>query len=157
MRERPQSPGVRFPPPLLYAVPFAAGWLLHHRHPLAITGDGALWLEVAGSLLVGLWAALMIAAFATFLRARTNILPHKPATRLVTTGPYRLTRNPMYVSLALLYVGGACLLDSWWPLLFLPMVLVAVDRLVIAREERYLLDAFGGHYDAYCRRVRRWL
>jgi protein-S-isoprenylcysteine O-methyltransferase Ste14 len=157
MRERLASPGVRFPPPLLYAIPFLVGYLLHLWYPLAITGDGARWLEVVGSLLAGLWAAFMIAAFATFLRAHTSILPFKPATRLVTTGPYRLTRNPMYVSFALLYVGIALLLDSWWPLFFLPMVLVAVDRLVIVREERYLLDEFGGHYDAYCRRVRRWI
>jgi protein-S-isoprenylcysteine O-methyltransferase Ste14 len=150
-------PGVRFPPPLLYAVAFLAGYLLHRAYPLAIVADGSLALEIAGAICVGVWALFMGAAFASFLRARTNILPNRPAVTLVTTGPYRFTRNPMYVSLVLLYVGGALLLDTWWPLFFLPLVIVAIDRLVIAREERYLLDAFGGHYDAYCRRVRRWI
>ena len=157
MSARLSHPGVRFPPPTLYAAAFLVGYLLHRAHPMPISGDGDRWLEVAGSLLIGLWAAMMIAAFAMFMRAHTNILPNRPATTLVTSGPYRLTRNPMYVSLVLLYAGGALLLDSWWPLLFLPMVVVAIDRLVIAREERYLLDAFGGHYDAYRRRVRRWI
>jgi protein-S-isoprenylcysteine O-methyltransferase Ste14 len=155
--ERLPHPGVRFPPPLLYAAAFFCGYLLQRAYPLEIVAGGARALTVAGLVLAALWAAFMGAAFATFLRARTNILPNRPAVRLVTSGPYRLTRNPMYVSLVLLYAGGALLLNAWWPLLFLPLVVVAIDRLVIAREERYLLDAFGGHYDAYCRRVRRWI
>jgi protein-S-isoprenylcysteine O-methyltransferase Ste14 len=149
-------PGVDFPPPFLYAAAFLAGYAAHRAYPLIMGGDRRS-VEVAGVLLVAAWAGIMAWAFATFLRARTNILPNRPATRLVTSGPYRHTRNPMYVSLALLYAGGALLLGDWWPLFFLPLVLVTIDRLVIAREERYLLDAFGGHYDAYCRRVRRWI
>lgn len=76
---------------------------------------------------------------------------------LVTSGVFRLTRNPMYVGLAAAYAGVAALLGSWWPLALLPLVLVAVDRLVIAREEPYLARALGAQYEAYRRRVRRWL
>jgi len=155
--DRLPHPGVRFPPPLLYAVAFLVGYLLHRAYPLAIAASAPRRLEIAGLALVGMWVAFMGAAFVMFLRARTNIMPNRPAASLVTTGPYQLTRNPMYVSLVLLYTGGALLLNAWWPLFFLPLVIVAIDRLVIAREERYLLDAFGGHYDAYCRRVRRWI
>ena len=75
----------------------------------------------------------------------------------MTAGPYRLTRNPMYVSLAALYVGVSLFANSWWPLLLLPVVLLAVDRAVIAREERYLAGAFPAEYAAYRARVRRWL
>jgi protein-S-isoprenylcysteine O-methyltransferase Ste14 len=63
----------------------------------------------------------------------------------------------MYVSLVLLYVGVTLALDTWWPLVLLPLVIVAVDRLVIRREERYLAAAFPSEYPAYCRRVRRWV
>ena len=70
---------------------------------------------------------------------------------------YRFSRNPMYVSLALLYIAVTLVLDSWWPLLLLPAVLAIVDRVVILREERYLSRAFPHLYDEYRRRVRRWL
>jgi len=106
-------------------------------------------------LLVGF--VLAAAAFAKFARARTTIVPNRPSKALVTTGPYRITRNPMYVSLAALYVGLAFVGNSWWPLILLPAVVLIIDRAVIAREERYLAGAFPTEYDAFRRRVRRWL
>ena len=69
----------------------------------------------------------------------------------------QVTRNPMYVSLVALYAGVTLLVNTWWPFLFLPFVVIAVDRAVIAREERYLASAFPAEYGAYARRVRRWL
>jgi protein-S-isoprenylcysteine O-methyltransferase Ste14 len=68
-----------------------------------------------------------------------------------------MTRNPMYVSLVALYLGLMLLINSWWPAIFLPFVVLVVDRFVIAREERYLASAFGAEYDEYRRQVRRWL
>jgi protein-S-isoprenylcysteine O-methyltransferase Ste14 len=93
----------------------------------------------------------------TFRRARTAILPTRPASQLVDGGPYRFTRNPMYTGLTTAYVGAAALLDSVWPLLLLPLVLAALVRLVVRREEAYLRGAFGAEYAAYQARVRRWL
>lgn len=110
----------------------------------------ALGLCVFGIALGG-WGLL------TFFRARTAIIPDRPASRLVVTGPYRFSRNPMYVALTVLYIGLSALTDSWWPLVFLPVVLTALWFLVIRREERYLAAAFSEEYAAYCRRVRRWL
>jgi protein-S-isoprenylcysteine O-methyltransferase Ste14 len=75
----------------------------------------------------------------------------------VTGGPYRRTRNPMYVAMTLLYLGASLLMNGLWPLLALPVVLAALTFAVIRREERYLSSAFGAEYDAYRRRVRRWL
>ena len=85
------------------------------------------------------------------------MLPNQPASRLVTTGLYARSRNPMYVGLTLAYVGLALLTDRGWPLVFLLLVLVALHGLVIRREERYLSAAFPGEYAAYRQRVRRWL
>jgi protein-S-isoprenylcysteine O-methyltransferase Ste14 len=86
------------------------------------------------------------------------VLPAIRATRtIVGSGPYRFTRNPMYVSLALAYAGMALTINSVWPLVFLPFIVLLVDRYVIRREEAYLARKFGAEYEAYRGRVRRWL
>ena len=150
-------PGVRFPPPLLYLAGLLAGFGLNRWQPLPLMAGGLLWREVAATVCFVAWVALSFGAFAIFRRSRTSIIPNRPATALVTAGPYRFTRNPMYLSLVVLYVGVTLLTNSWWPLVLLPVVVLAVDRLVIAREERYLADAFPTDYAAYRARVRRWL
>jgi protein-S-isoprenylcysteine O-methyltransferase Ste14 len=148
---------VRIPPPLIYLAFLAGGWLLDRRWPWAIV-DRASMLRIAGGILgILVWLALFLAAFGAFRRARTTLVPNRPATAFVTDGPYRFTRNPMYVSLVALYVAGTVFLDSWWPLLLLPVLVLVIDRAVIAREERYLSAAFPVEYDAYRARVRRWL
>jgi protein-S-isoprenylcysteine O-methyltransferase Ste14 len=76
---------------------------------------------------------------------------------LVTSGPYRFSRNPMYVGLSALYLGLALLFNVAWPLALFPVVVMALFRLVIRREERYLAEAFGETYALYAQRVRRWL
>jgi len=151
----PDHADVRVVPPLLYAVPLGVGLALHAAAPLTIPGRPGTAV-LGGALVVG--GALLVASAAGTFRGRgTTILPHRPVATLVTSGVFRLTRNPMYVGLAAAYAGVAALLGSWWPLALLPLVLVAVDRLVIAREEPYLARAFGAQYEAYRRRVRRWL
>lgn len=152
-----RHPGIRYPPPLIYVAGFTIGWLIHRQWPLPLSGWSSGNREIFALLFIAVWLVLMLGAFATFLRAHTAIIPSRPAATLVTSGPYRFTRNPMYVSLAALYVGISVLFNSWWPLFLLPLVLVVVRYAVIAREERYLNDAFPTQYRAYCQRVRRWL
>ena len=152
------NPGVRFPPPVIFVVGLLVGWWLD-RHwqalPLSRVAGSAVeligWGVCATGVVIVAWGML------TFRRARTAILPSHGASQLVSEGPYRYTRNPMYTGLTIAYVGGAAVLDSAWPLLVLPAVLIALVRLVIAREEAYLSDAFGVEYNAYQARVRRWL
>ena len=76
---------------------------------------------------------------------------------LITSGPYRYTRNPIYVGMTAVYLSVALLANAAWPLVMLPVVLVIVATMVIGREERYLSRTFGEEYLEYCRRVRRWL
>ena len=151
-------PGVKFPPPLLFVAAFLAGWLLHRQwpQPLSSTSDSPL-REGTGFILVVAGLMLMTWALATFTRHRTAIYPNRPASRVVRDGPYRRTRNPMYVSMTSIYLGVTLLANTWLPLLFLPVALVLLMHLVIAREERYLRSAFGEEYTLYCRDVRRWL
>ena len=156
----PRSPGVKFPPPTLFVAGWLLGWLLESRVVrLPLDGDDAPhWsLVVAGSTLLALGLIVIAAGLLTFFRARTAIMPHHAASRLVTHGPYRFTRNPMYLGMTLLYGGLAIRTNMTWPLLLLPLVLLALHRLVIRREERYLTSAFGAEYEDYRRRVRRWL
>jgi protein-S-isoprenylcysteine O-methyltransferase Ste14 len=148
--------GVRFPPPLLYFVGVAAGWGLDRWHRLPISGESPL-REAIGGLGILVWLVLFLSALAAFRRARTTLIPNLPAAALVTRGPYRVTRNPMYVSLVALYLGVTLLMNSVWPLFLLPLVVIVIDRAVIAREERYLASAFPAEYRAYAERVRRWL
>jgi protein-S-isoprenylcysteine O-methyltransferase Ste14 len=91
------------------------------------------------------------------LRAKTTLNPAGPASTLVTGGPFRFTRNPIYLGDTLMYLGLALLFGRRGPLLLLPGVLAALDRGVIRREERYLERRFGRQYRAYRARVRRWL
>ena len=160
MTERLDSAGVRFPPPLLFVAGFLAGLALDrwvYDFPLAGASAIRPMLATLGWFFAGTAFALVGWAFATFLRARTAIIPHRPASQLVRAGPYRYTRNPMYVSLVLLYTGLALVFDTAWPLVVLPFVVTALHVLVIAREEAYLARAFGGAYVEYTREVRRWL
>ena len=147
--------GVRFPPPLIYVGGFVIGYLLDRAVPLTLTS----WPlgEPLGWALVAVGGALMGSAVMTFRRAGTSLNPAKPTTRVVVHGPYRFTRNPMYVGWVIVYLGCVLLTNTVWPLVSLPVVLVLISRAVIAKEERYLEAKFGDAYRAYKARVRRWL
>jgi protein-S-isoprenylcysteine O-methyltransferase Ste14 len=146
---------VKVPPPLFYIAGFLGGVALELAFPI----DGpplALALAVAFVGVV-IWLVLDGAAMLHFQRARTSMVPMKPTTALVTSGPYRFTRNPMYLGMVVLYAALALSLGVIWAMAFLPLVIFAVDRLVIAREEPYLEAKFGEQYRQYKGRVRRWL
>jgi protein-S-isoprenylcysteine O-methyltransferase Ste14 len=147
--------GVRFPPPVLYAAAVLVGWLLDRQWPMPI--GFATPRRALAWLLIALSAVLVVSSFQSFRRKHTSAIPIRPATALVIAGPYRFTRNPMYVSLALLTAAFGLLLNTWWTIVLLVPVLILIRLFVIALEERYLHRRFGAEYDAYTRQVRRWL
>lgn len=166
---RPDIPGVIAPPPLIYLGFLFAGWGLVELagRPEAIEA-GLGWLTAGFNLAVdvrrGVALTLIIGgllldgmAAGLFRRRGTAVEPWKPSTVLIDEGPYRFSRNPIYVGFAITYVGLAIAMDSWIALLLLLPCLVVVDRFVIRREERYLAAKFGPPYEAYRARVRRWL
>jgi protein-S-isoprenylcysteine O-methyltransferase Ste14 len=152
------NPGVWFPPPILFVLGFLIGMMLNHFWPVSVIREPRpgliLWLSWA-LIVVGL--GIIASGLLTFRLKRTAIYPNQPATTLVQSGPYRFTRNPMYVGLSVTYLGIAIFTNLLWALLLLPIVLIVLQSVVIKREESYLANAFGDEYKEYCRRVRRWL
>jgi protein-S-isoprenylcysteine O-methyltransferase Ste14 len=157
---RDRGPNAPFPPPILYIAAFLIAMLLDASvREISFFGpSGApLWAQIAGMVALVLGVALATWGSIVFRIAMTPIIPMFPATTLVTDGPYRFTRNPMYVGMTVGYVGLAVTLNTVWPLILLPLVLYLLIRFVVRREEAHLTEKFGEAYEAYRRRVRRWV
>jgi protein-S-isoprenylcysteine O-methyltransferase Ste14 len=147
--------GVLFPPPVAFATFFGLGWLLHLALPIPVVESE--WRLVAAATLGTVGLAFAGSAAWSLLARKTALLPHHSTTALNTSGFYRITRNPIYLGLLLLYVAGSLALNTVWPLLLTPTLIFAMNKGVIEREERYLHALFGEAYADYRRRVRRWL
>jgi protein-S-isoprenylcysteine O-methyltransferase Ste14 len=153
--ELPDNPGVIAPPPLIYAGPLAIGLLLNLKFPMRFLPRKVA--AILGVTLIGASVGLVSQAYQRMKRAGTNVDPYEPATVLVTEGPFKFTRNPLYLSVTLFYAGVATLVNALWAMLMLPIVLFVMNRGVVEREERYLERKFGEQYTQYKGRVRRWI
>jgi protein-S-isoprenylcysteine O-methyltransferase Ste14 len=151
----PDSAAVKLPPPLTFAVPLLAGLAVDRWLPLIALP--ALPSRVAGAILVAAGLAFTGWARVLFIRRGTTVLPFRPSSVFVADGPFRFSRNPIYVGFIVAYAGIALLCRAVWPLIFLPFVVVAIRRTAIAKEEAYLERRFGAQYLEYKVRVRRWL
>jgi protein-S-isoprenylcysteine O-methyltransferase Ste14 len=148
-------PVMRVPPPLLFVVTFVAGAGLQRLARLTLPAVPIF--HIVGFGLIGCAILLALYSLGTFLVARTTIVPFSAASKLVTWGPYRFTRNPMYVSLVLAYLGVAAILSQLLALILLLLPIILVRTIVIPFEEERMREVFGEAYDQYCSRVRRWL
>jgi protein-S-isoprenylcysteine O-methyltransferase Ste14 len=155
LRPEEDHPGVPIAPPLLFVLPILASLALERLIPTSFVHGASRW--IFGALLFIAGIALTVGGFITQKRAGTDPIPFNPSTRIVAHGLYRFTRNPMYVGFAFATVGLAILIDSTWTLCAVPIGLVLIDRIVVAREEKYLERKFGEEYLNYKRRVRRWI
>ena len=155
MTDDRDDPGIKVPPPLIYLVPLVLGVLLGRRRYLSFLPRGAA--RVLGWSLIGGGVVLNVWFLRTMREADAPIRTDKPVPRLSTEGPFRYSRNPSYLALAIIYAGIAVLRNSLWAILLLPLVVSVIQREVIGREERYLERTFGEEYLAYKGRVRRWV
>src|SRR5919112_3665134 len=155
MADGQDDPGGWGPPPLTYLLTLLLGLVLDSRLHVPFLPRGAA--RVLGWPLVGGGMALATWFVRTMRSADTTLDVDKPVSSLVQDGPFRYSRNPGYLSLAMLYAGIAILRNALWAILLLPLVLYVIQREVIEREERYLQRTFGEEYLAYKRRVRRWV
>ncbi len=155
MQNPTDSPDVLVFPPLLFGAALALGLLLHWLypvHPLPV-----LAARLLGGLLLVLSGLMAYSAESVMKRAGTNIRPDRPTLAIVSDGPFRFSRNPLYLALTGLYAGITLLVNALWPLVLLIPVLAVLRWGIIAREERYLEAKFGDTYRTYKARVRRWL
>jgi protein-S-isoprenylcysteine O-methyltransferase Ste14 len=142
-------------PPLIYLAFFLPAYFLHMVLPLPILSMG--WSLIPAVLFTLGGVVIFSGAALAFRRAGTPLSVFKPAKKLLTTGPYLRTRNPIYLSFAWIYLGFAFWTASLWPFLFLIPLVITINRLVIAREEAHLEARFGQDYRDYKARVRRWM
>lgn len=154
---RERGARVRFPPPLVFLAAVLAGIAVQKLvRPLHIPGDGALRV-VAGIAVAIAGLSFVVSARALFFKTHQNPVPWTPSPALIASGPYRFTRNPMYVGITLLLIGVGTAVNVPWIPMFAPLALACVHVIAVRPEERYLADKFGVDYEAYRARVRRYL
>jgi protein-S-isoprenylcysteine O-methyltransferase Ste14 len=145
-------------PPLIYSAAVLVAWTLE-QYDRFVWLDGAVAVApmeaglglIALGFLIDIWAMVML------WRARTTILPNAGTRALVTKGPYRFSRNPIYIGNAIALVGLGVALRWGWLILLMPVVMAAIAWLAVANEEVHLERRFGEDWRAYTRKVRRWL
>ena len=150
------KPGVAAPPPLLYGGAFVLVLVFRWFWPMPIFSHApdALW---PGLALIVLAVGIAAWGIRTMQAAGTNVNPALPTTAIVTSGPFRYSRNPLYLALTLLYLGLTLAFNTWWGIVVLVPVLIIMHRGVVLREERYLEQKFGETYRQYRSKVRRYL
>lgn len=144
-------------PPVFFLIVLAVGFLLHKLYPLAIMADPGALAKVFSYALFAISGVVMATTTRLMLRKKTDPRPDRPTSRIVTEGFFRYSRNPLYLSLMLIYGGIAVYANSLWLVLLLPVLFVALERGVVLREEKYLEGKFGDEYLKYKNKVRRWI
>src|SRR5215471_2451029 len=149
-----RHPLLAVPVPWMYLLAYLAALGVELLVPLRVRWSPAL---LAGLLPLGVGAVIAFSALGIFKSSRTTTVPFGTPAQLILRGPYRFTRNPMYLGLAMAYAGVAITNGQVWPILLLPLVLIYVHHVVIPIEERRLHETFGEAYDHYRAQVRRWI
>jgi protein-S-isoprenylcysteine O-methyltransferase Ste14 len=152
---RPIAP-LMAPPPLYFGVAFGIGALIQTHWPAALSPVPEA-LSVIGSFTIAAGLILALSLVSTFLIRRTTLNPFAEPSVFLAAGPYRLSRNPMYLSVIIVYLGGTLLFGSLWPLLTIVAPLLILARAVVPYEEARMAATFGEAYSSYCQRVRRWI
>ncbi|MDX1497117.1 MAG: isoprenylcysteine carboxylmethyltransferase family protein [Salinisphaeraceae bacterium] len=149
------SAGVAFPPPLMFLLAVIGGVILQFMFPLPFLPWQ--WGMALGAISLLAGVGLILSAALLFVRAGTALPPWAAASAVVVQGPYRFTRNPMYLGMACIHASIGLAFTSWWILLSLIPTLWWVNKRVILKEEAYMAEKFGQPYKDYCASVRRWL
>ncbi len=153
------TPGLMMPPPFFLLIALALAIVLEWLTGLSfLAAPSLLGVQSWVGLIISVAAfALMVSGVREFKQSGTNVNPFQPALQLVTSGPYRFTRNPMYLGMVILLLGISLMFSLEWGLILTPVLWLAYDRLVVAREEAYLTAKFDQPYREFLTRTRRWL
>lgn len=153
--KKKDNPDVIALPPLIFIAFIGLGVILHNFFPMHFI-QGPL-RNIVGVIFLAYSVLVSALAILQMRRAGTNIDVRKPSTTVVTDGIYRFTRNPMYLSMALLMIAISVLISNIWILILTPVFIIVIQKGVIEREERYLEGKFGIEYTSYKQRTRRWI
>lgn len=144
-------------PPFIYGAAIAAAFLLQAYFPLAVAETNIWIARAAGGLLIATAIVLDVWAMRTLLDCHTTILPNRCSTHLVTSGPYRLTRNPIYLGYTLATAGIGLAVLNPWCILTAMVATGATSIFAVRREELHLLSRFGIDFERYCNGTARWI
>ena len=155
MKNKEDSAHILAAPPFFFIIQLFVGVIVEYFVPTSL-------LPTVPSIIIGLlfsWASLpfIILSLKSFYKAKTTFDARKTTTTLVTTGIYKISRNPAYLSLVLFYIGLSFLINSIWILILVIPAIYSVQKFCIEREEKYLEGKFGSQYLEYKKQVRRWL
>lgn len=157
MQNKNDNPGIKIPPPLLYLAIFLLAILIQKLLPLNKVFFYTATSKIIGIVFIIIGLFFNFPALLQFIKTRNTVVTVKPANSLQTKSIYSVSRNPMYISLLLIYTGLSFLIGNWWNLVLLPFLFLLVQEYVIKREEKYLDRRFGQEYTDYKLKVRRWL
>ena len=149
---------LKFPwTPVVYLVATLISVLLHRIRPLAVESAWTLLIEAAGvvAATAGIW--LVAWGYAKLIRHRTALLSSSPTTHLVTSGPYRFMRNPVYLGYTLAMLGAGLFTGNLWMSVIAALTAAVTHAWIIRSEEKHLLARFGFEFECYCRRTRAWI
>jgi protein-S-isoprenylcysteine O-methyltransferase Ste14 len=152
-----KGPGVYIPPPLFYIIIFIAAVLIQNQIPIADVLFQSWILKVVGIFFIIISLFFLARSLRQFIQSKNTVITIKPASSLQNTGIYRISRNPMYLGLAIVYLGISCFIGNWWNIILFPLLFLIIQEYIIKREEKYLELEFGQQYVEYKRTVRRWL
>jgi protein-S-isoprenylcysteine O-methyltransferase Ste14 len=152
-----KGPGVFIPPPLFYVLIFIAAVFIQKIIPIPDKLFHLRAIKVVGVILLIVALFFLVRSLRQFFLTKNTLILIKPASSLQTTGIYGMTRNPMYVGLAIVYLGITCFIGNWWNIILFPVLFIIVQEYIIKREEKYLELEFGQGFSDYKRIVRRWL
>lgn len=155
--KKEDNPGVRIPPPLIYAFLFGISLLFQKLVPIDTSFFNTNVSSIIGFLLLAICLVFDLPSLILFFRTKNTLVTIKPANSLQTRGLYSISRNPMYTGLLCLYTSLAMLAGNWWTVIFIPLVIFVIQLYVIRSEESYLTRRFGQQFIDYKKRVRRWL
>jgi protein-S-isoprenylcysteine O-methyltransferase Ste14 len=151
------SPGVYIPPPLVYVLVFLIALFIQKKISF---NDSLFHLEITrifGIVLFGVALFFLFTSLRIFFKSKNTLILIRPASSLQTNGIYNISRNPMYVGLACIYLGITCFIGNWWDLILFPILVLIIQQFIIYPEEKYLYRRFGQAYLDYKLKVRRWV
>jgi protein-S-isoprenylcysteine O-methyltransferase Ste14 len=142
-------------PPIIYLGAALMGMALARVIPLP--WPDVAWVHVAGGVLAVAALSWDVTSILTFARHKANIMPNRAATKLITSGPFAVSRNPIYLGNTLLVLGAGVYFGNWWLVGLALVAAVITQKLAIEREERHMAAKFGAEWVAYTQKVRRWI